>query len=99
MKNIFAYTIKKYLKQFEEELNSEDPWIFLFADIRLEKNIHSFISKRVSAEDYEKKEFKQLRDIYDSFIDNRANREPFSSEIFYRDLEGYIKKYSRAVKI
>lgn len=28
MKNIFAYTIKKYLKQFEEELGSEDPWIF-----------------------------------------------------------------------
>ena len=40
MKNIFAYTIKKYLKQFEEELGSEDPWNFLFADIRLKKNTH-----------------------------------------------------------
>lgn len=99
MKNNVAYTIKKYLKQFEDELGSEDPWIFLFADIRLEKNIHSFISKRVNTKDYERKEFKQLRVIYDNFIDNRANREPFSTEIFYRDLEGYIKKYSRAVKI
>lgn len=34
MKNIFAYTIKKYLKQFEEELGSEDPWNFLFTDIK-----------------------------------------------------------------
>lgn len=99
MKNIFAYTIKKYLKQFEEELGSEDPWNFLFADIRLKKNIHSFISKRVNTKNYERKEFKQLRVIYDSFIDNRANREPFSTEIFYRDLKGYIKKYSRVVKI
>lgn len=99
MKNNFIYTIKKYLKQFEEELGSPDPWVFLFADIRLKSNINSFINDLVCTKDYERKESKQLCVIYDSFIDNRANREPFSTEIFYRDLEGYIKKYSRAVKI
>ena len=99
MKNIFAYTIKKYLKQFEEELDSPDPWVFLFADIRLKSNVDSFIKGLVGTKDYERKESKQLRDIYDSFIERRTNRDPFGAETFYRDLENYVKDYSRVVKI
>jgi hypothetical protein len=99
MKNNFVYTIKKYLKQFEEDLDSPDPWVFLFADIRLESNVVSFIKKLAGTKEYERKESKQLRDIYDSFIEHRTNREPFGAEEFYKDLEKYVKDYSRVVKI
>ena len=99
MKNNFVYTIKKYLKQFEEELDSPDPWVFLFADIRLKSNVDSFIKGLVGTKDYERKESKQLRDIYDNFIERRTNRDPFGAETFYRDLENYVKDYSRVVKI
>lgn len=99
MKNNFVYTIKKYLKQFEEELDSPDPWTFSFADIRLKSNVSSFINDLVDTKNCERKEFKQLRDIYDGFIERRSNGEPFGAEIFYRDLKKYIKDYSRVVKI
>lgn len=52
MKNNFVRIIKGYLKQFEEEISSEDPWTFLFADVRLKKNIGSFINDLVGTKDY-----------------------------------------------
>ena len=98
MKNDFVYTIKKYLKQFEEEYNSKDPWTFLFSGIRLEKNVISFINDLVGTKDYERKESKQLCAIYDNLIERRANRDPYA-ETFYEDLKEYVKDYSRVVKI